>query len=84
MQEHGALSIITAILPGRKQALTIVLQRIEEGKEDVNGAIPFRKIPGIHFARFVILNGREDAYGKRTPDKLAFTTNFDIPFNDHL
>lgn len=84
MTNHGALSIIADIKPGVKQVLVEVLERIENSKEDLNGLIPFKKITTIHFARFVILNERTDIYGKIVPDRLVFTTNYDLPLSSHL
>lgn len=84
MRKHGALSIIAAINPAKRQNLIDILAQVEAGKEDINSSIPFRKMTCIHFARFVVLNERTDTSGHPIPASLAFTTNFDLPLDNHL
>jgi hypothetical protein len=81
MVEHGAFSLITEIKPGMKPTLVDLLATIEEGRNNVNGLIPFKSFPGIHFARLVILNESIDTAGKTIPDQLVFSTNYDLPAN---
>lgn len=84
MTQHGALSIIADIKPGMKPALIEALQQIENSKYDVTGIIPFTRLTSVHFARLLILNERTDSLGKLLPDRLVFTTNYDLPLNTHL
>lgn len=79
MSTHGALSIILEIKKGKKQALLAKL-------EDYNQAesIPFNKIPELHFARFVVINSKVGNDGKVFPDEIIFSSNYDLPHNDHF
>ena len=51
---------------------------------DTNELIPFKQIRSIHFARFVILDAGPDIRGNILPARLVFTTNYDLPLDDHL
>jgi hypothetical protein len=84
MAQHGAVSIVVDIKPGKKQVLRDKFKEIEVNGVDTNSTIPFRKISSIHFARFVVFDEGYDAYGKPFPSRMAFTTNYDLPLNDHL
>ncbi|HEX5151203.1 MAG TPA: hypothetical protein VFW07_07125 [Parafilimonas sp.] len=83
MTEHGALSILANIIPGKQEYLTNLLKEVDDNREDTDGIIPFPKLTSVHFARFVILNEAVDTKGSTIPSRLAFTTNFDLPLNNH-
>ncbi len=83
MTEHGALSILANIIPGKQEYLTNLLKQVDECREDINGIIPFPKLTSVHFARFVVLNEAIDTHGDTIPPTLAFTTNFDLPLVKH-
>lgn len=83
MTQHGAFSIVVNIREGMQQSLTALLQQIDAAVE-TNPFIPFKQIPSIHFARFVILDSGPDIGGNIIPARLAFTTNYDLPLNGHL
>ena len=83
MTLHGALSIILNIKEGMKQQLTDKLQAIDSDVNN-NSVIPFKKIGSIHFARFLICNAAADPRGTPIPDRLAFTTNYDLPLDNHI
>jgi hypothetical protein len=84
MTRHGALSIIATIKPGMQQQVIDWCKEIEEYGVDDNPVIPFRKITGIHFARIVVLPDRKDISGQPIPARLVFTTNYDLPLEDHM
>lgn len=84
MTRHGAYSIVVNIREGMQQPLTDLLQQIVDNDVETNNIIPFKKIKSIHFARFVVLQAGTNAYGEAIPARLAFTTNYDLPANDHL
>lgn len=83
MTQHGAYSIIVNIREGMQQELASLLQRIDAAV-GTNDIIPFRQIPSIHFARFVVLDKCADIRGNSVPPRLVFTTNYDIPLKGHL
>ncbi|XZF14145.1 hypothetical protein ACTHGU_20395 [Chitinophagaceae bacterium MMS25-I14] len=84
MTQHGAFSIIANITSGMKAQLVALLQQIVDNDVETNSIIPFKKITSIHFARLLILDAGNDAYGNPLPDRLAFTTNYDNPTENHL
>jgi len=84
MTQHGAYSIIVNIREGMQQQLNDLLQQIVDDDVETNTIVPFKKITTIHFARFVMLDKGNDAEGRSVPARLAFTTNFDMPLNNHL
>jgi len=83
MTQHGAYSIVVNIREGMQQELTSLLQQIDTAVE-TNDIIPFKQIPSIHFARFVILDKGPDINGNSIPARLVFTTNYDNPLDSHL
>jgi hypothetical protein len=84
MTRHGALSIITNIKPGMQQQVIDWCKEIEEYGVDNNPIIPFSKITSIHFARFVVLNETTNDFGEHEAARLVFTTNYDLPLDNHL
>lgn len=84
MTEHGALTIIADIKSGMQQALMKELAAIENSRNDVNGSIPFPLISSIHFSRFVVLDNRQDTAGNALAAQLVFTTNYDLPEQQHI
>jgi hypothetical protein len=67
-----------------KQKLIDLCKEIEAAGVETNPIIPFRKITSIHFARFVVFNEIDDAYGNEVPARFVFTTNYDQPYKKHL
>ena len=84
MTKHGALSIVANIKPGKKQQLNDLCKEMEAMGVENNSIVPFKKLTSIHFARFVIFDESEDAYGNIVEAKLSFTTNYDEPYDQHL
>ena len=62
MTEHGALSILANIIPGKQEYLTDLLKQVDESREDINGIIPFPKLTSVHFARFVVFAKQNETF----------------------
>jgi hypothetical protein len=84
MRQHGALTIVVDILPGKKQELRDKFKEIEALGTDSNPIIPFAKLSTIHFSRFVVFDEGEDALGGTFPPRMIFSTNYDLPYDNHL
>jgi uncharacterized membrane protein len=84
MTSHGALSVVVNIKPRQEQLLIDTFKQMEKVEVDTNHLVPFRLITTIHFARFVVLQKDEDAKGHAIPARLVFTTNYDLPLENHL
>ncbi|HEX3935052.1 MAG TPA: hypothetical protein VHW43_10270 [Puia sp.] len=83
MTQHGAYSIVLTIREGRQPELAALLAQIDAAV-GTNALIPFKQLPSIHFARFVILDTGPDIRGNSIPARLVFTTNYDLPLSGHL
>jgi hypothetical protein len=83
MTQHGALSIMLIIKNGMKPHLLQKLQAIDNDVDN-NSMITFKKMGSIHFARFVVCNAATDTQGVPIPDRLVFTTNYDLPLDSHI
>lgn len=88
MTRAGAtpLTVLTPIRAGAEAALAAHLRTLPEGDES-----PFRRLPGVHFARLVVIDGlRNDYLGAPLPPSslaagyLLFTSTFDGTVAEHL
>jgi hypothetical protein len=61
-----ALTIMAPVTPGREPALRSVLEALPTGD-----ASPLARLPGTHFARFVVVSGLGDS------ERLLFSANHD-------
>lgn len=77
MTTQNALTVITRIRTGEQERVRMVLARIQEEDVETSVSIPFLSITSIHFARFVVIPGR-DRY------QLAFSSDYDGPLDAHL
>ena len=82
-QAYG-LTVMTPILDDHSSALAAVLAAL--GPED---ASPLARVPGTHFARWVILDDVVYQGGRQRRDalkaaRLLFTSNFDGPLDGYL
>jgi len=82
-QAYG-LTVLTPILDGRESALTRYLHTLPGGP-----ASPLARVPGTHFARWVVIGDvvYEGAGQRRDHLKLGrllFTSNFDGPIGSYL
>ena len=84
MTQHGAYSIVVNIRKGLQPQLAALLKQIIDTDVETNNIVPFKQLSTIHFARFLILDERADIKGNIVPARLAFTTNYDKPFANHL
>jgi hypothetical protein len=73
---QSALTIITDITPGATESLRQVLETIQQNPA-ANDPFPFGRLPGTHYARFVILDETEDLHGETIPASLIFMSDFD-------
>ena len=83
MTLHGALSIVLNIKQGMKPQLIAKLKEIDSDVNN-NPVVLFKKIGSIHFARFVVCDVDADPRGIPIMDRLAFTTNYDLPMDNHI
>ena len=80
------LTVLTPILTGAEQDLTEYLENIPPGEGS-----PFRRLPGTHFARWVVIDRpRGDYQGAPVPPTsllssyLLFTSTFDSTVAEHV
>jgi hypothetical protein len=83
MTQHGALSIVLNIKQGMKQQLIAKLAVVNNDVNN-NSILPFKKLGSIHFARFLICNSTANPGGNPILDRLVFTTNYDLPQDNHI
>jgi hypothetical protein len=81
---QGALSVIARIRPGQVEAVRGLLWLVDDGDVEHNDIVPFVKITSVHFARFVILEESKDLRGNTLQPRLAFSTNYDQPLEQHF
>jgi hypothetical protein len=80
-----ALMVLTPIVPGREDALRAYLKRL-----GADGApSPLERVPGTHFARWVVVDRFVTGRKQHSPDNLAlqyliFTSNLDGPVDTYL
>lgn len=84
MTQHGAYSMVVYISEGKQAQLAALLQEIVDNDVETNPIVPFKLITGIHFARFIFLDESIDVHGKEVASRLVFTTNYDMPLNNHI
>jgi hypothetical protein len=80
------LTVLTPILAGAEAALAVHLRTLPEGEDS-----PFGGLPGVHFARLVVIDRlRDDYLGAPLPPSslaagyLLFTSTFDGTVAEHL
>jgi len=83
MPHQVPLTVIATIKPGQRDSLDETLARM---RADVaqNDVIPFGKLPGLHFARLLILDEAKDVEDRTIPEQLVFLADFDAPLDDRL
>jgi hypothetical protein len=82
MPNQEAVTIRASVRPGCLDQLRAVLSSINADVES-NPLLPFGKMSGVHFARFVILDDAAVA-GRIVPASLVFASNVDAPASAHL
>jgi hypothetical protein len=88
--DQVALTVIAGINDADFDVLTERLARINDeirligrGEED-KALLPFSKIKGIHFCRFVILPAFQNDKGVQVPPQLVYSSNIDVSLDAHL
>ena len=83
MPHQVPLTVIAPIKPGQRESLEQALGRM---RADVahNDVIPFGKLPGLHFARLLVLDETVDLRGETIPAQLVFLEDLDAPLDDRL
>lgn len=83
MPHQVPLTVIANIKPGHEDSLdqTLAGMRANVAQNDI---IPFGKLPGLHFARLLILAETRDLDGQPIPAQLVFLADFDAPLDDRL
>jgi hypothetical protein len=79
---QDAVSIRATILPNERAALDAALARVGADVE-ANPIVPFGSLPGVHFARFLILDDAE-VNGRVVPASLVYVANIDGDWLEHL
>jgi hypothetical protein len=79
---QDAVSIRATILPDERSALDAALARVNADIE-ANPIVPFAALPGVHFARFLILDDAE-VNGQLVPASLVYAANIDGDWFAHL
>jgi len=83
MPDQAALTIRAFIRPGSYPELADLLADINRKGAD-NGYLPFRDLPGVHFARLFVLPEVTDLDGDRIPASLVYMADVDGTAEQHL
>jgi hypothetical protein len=76
-------TVMADVGDGQLDSLRDVLGRIPDHVERWN-VVPFEKLSGVHFARFVLFDPTEDLAHRPVPAQLALLTDVDAPLAGHL
>jgi hypothetical protein len=82
MVDQASLTIIANIRPEAVSVLKAVLGEMHDAS--FNDVIPFAKIPGLHFARFVMMDPTTDLAGQPLPPSLVFLSDIDEPVDRYI
>ena len=77
--DQFALTVIAPLDPLTVGDLRLLLTQIRNENIEENSILPFKKLNGVHFCRFLILDGTESI-----PPQLAYATNFDYSEKSHI
>ena len=83
MAHQVALTIRAKIKPGQMGQLRKELDIVNRNIGN-NALVPFARLGGVHFARFVILEEAADLSGKRIGATLVFASNVDAPVRGYF
>jgi hypothetical protein len=78
MPHQIALTILAPVKPGEAEKLKGVLTSLGNGGPAA-GALPFGRLPMVHFARLFVLDEAKDLAGAHIPAQLVFLTDLDAP-----
>jgi hypothetical protein len=76
------ITVIAPVAAGQLADLEAALERA--GQDPATGLIPFGKIPGVHFARLVVIPAFEPAVGPAGPAWLVLLMDCDAPKRGRL
>ncbi len=82
MVDQAAVTIVADIKPGAVHSLKAVLDEMCDAA--TNQILPFAKIPGLHFTRFVLMDSTTDLAGQLLPPSLVFLSDIDKPVDRYL
>ena len=74
-----AITIVVPVLAGAEDRLSAVLADL--GADAAGGPVPFAKVPGLHFARMVVI---PPTPGLDSPSQLVFLLDCDAPARSRL
>jgi hypothetical protein len=83
MTHQETFTVMAEIGEGRLDSLREVLGRIPD-HVDGYSVVPFERLSGVHFARFVLFDPTEDLDHRPVPAQLALLTDVDAPLAGHL
>lgn len=83
MPHQEALTVVAAVKPGQRDSLERTLGGMRDNVA-FNDVIPFGKLPGVHFARLLVLDEVSDLRGERIPAQLVFLADVDAELDDRL
>lgn len=82
-RQHGALTIVARILPGKLEALRALLERMGGNIDEPQaGGVDFGKLETVHYMRWVIVDA-PSSYGSFEP-LLVLSTNHDPSYEAHI
>jgi hypothetical protein len=81
--DQTAVTIMADVRPERVGELKAVLAEVQMDP-GANSLLPFAAFPGLHFARFVVLDPATDLDGRSLPPSLVFLSDVDGPVGSYL
>jgi hypothetical protein len=78
-----AVSVRATVSPGRAADLRATLEAIAAG-DDAAPSFAFAELPGVHFARLLLLEDSVDPSGATIPASLLYMSEIDAPLAPHL
>jgi len=77
------LTVVCPVLPGHADAVRGVLAGMG-GRPADNEFVPFGRLPGVHFARLLLLEETRDLQGRPIPAELVLMADLDGPLEARL
>jgi len=81
--DQATVTIIADVEPGHVDELKVVLGGMQ-ANPGTNTVLPFAAFPGLHFARFVVLEPITDLASRPLPPSLVFLSDVDGPAGRYL
>lgn len=83
MTHQVGLNVVCPLLPGHLEPLGALLAEMGRRPAD-NEHVPFGRMPGVHFARLLVLGETEDLRGRPIPAQLLLMADLDGPLEAGL